>query len=51
MNLDYRDLLRRYIELVVGMEGTDFLSYITPGVGFTAEELDELRRLAWPEAS
>lgn len=45
--IDYRDLLKRYIALVVAEEGTDFLGHPdTPDDNFEVDEWRVLHELA-----
>ena len=43
--IDYRDLLRRYMDHVFCYEGTMFLGYLSHGNDFSDEEIAELEKL------
>jgi mannitol/fructose-specific phosphotransferase system IIA component len=48
--VDYRDLLKRYMRVILDREGVDFLDgqamYVSAGIAFSDEEWAELLRLA-----
>lgn len=43
--VDYKEILRKYMNLVVVKEGTAFLGWLMPGEEFTAEELRALKEI------
>lgn len=51
--MDYKDLLKRYINFVGDVEGSDFLFYASvgdeDGDDFTKEELEELKRMSYED--
>jgi hypothetical protein len=50
VNIDYRELLKKYINTVIGAEGTDFLNWCYQNQktypSYTQEEVDELQKIA-----
>lgn len=47
--MDYRELLKKYIQLVVAAEGVDFISHnglYSSYPRFTREEIEELKKLS-----
>lgn len=43
--MDHRELLKKYIEFVVMLRGTSFISPMLEYHGFEDDEVEELRRL------
>ena len=51
MPIDYRELLIKYIEYIVEMEGTDYLGYERRPPIFSESEWDKLCELAEEETN
>lgn len=43
--MDYKELLRKYLEFLVAYEGTNFVSDCHEGYGFTTQEIEALKEL------